>query len=298
MSSEPVLSEPVASGPASSEPAPGDVPAPLTDPAAPFDPSERIVAVTDDGRVVVIPVAEDGAAGEPFPVLDVGADYVDGVALDADRSTAFVGVCCSPGTIHVATADGGETDSFDGSAPVTSPDRASLAHVLGTSIVVVDIESGESSVIETAAVDDGDSDSFTPFDVAWINDDEVVVFGATDTQSFEFRSYDVASGSLVTSAPASEGGQPNFYFVGTDLDGAVVVVDIPLEPTMDTVLLRLDPATLTPSSAGPDAATLPAGTRSASLNAAATHLLWVDADGVLTIDGTALDGTYRWAAWS
>lgn len=282
-----------ASAPPSSEPASVE----LFDPESSFDPSERIAAVTDDGGVVVISVGEDGTAGDPFPVFDAGDGFVDGVALDADRSTAFVGVCCSPGTIHVATADDGETDSFEGSAPVTSPDRASLAHVLATSIVVTDIVSGETATIDTATTDDGDSDSFTPFDVAWIGNDQLVAFGATDTQVFEFRVYDVAAGSLVTSAPAGDGGQPNFHFAGVDGDGAIVVVDVPLDPTASTSLQRLEPEALTPLQA-PDTTTLPVGVMSASLNGAATHVVWVDGDGVLSIDGEPIPGTYRWAAWA
>lgn len=285
--------EPPSTEPLSSEVLSSEAAAPLFDTAAPFDPSERVVAVADDGSVVVIAVSEDGAPDEPFAVFDAGDGYVDGVALDADRSTVFIGVCCAPGTIHVATADDGETDSFDGSAPVTSPDRASLAHVLDTSISVVDIASGETTAIDTAG-----TDSFTPFDVMWLDDDHVVTFGATDTQSFEFRSFDAASGSLTSSAPAGEGGQPNYQFIGVDAAGEVVVVDLPLEPTMDAQLLRLDPETLVPLDAAPDTTTLPVGTQSASLNAAATHLVTVDADGVLSIDGEPLAGTYRWAAWA
>lgn len=291
--SQPPATEPPTSEPSSSDSPSSSVPfAELFDPAAPFDPSERIVAVDHDGAVVVISVSADGTPGEPFPVFEAGDAFVDGIALDADRSTVFVGVCCSPGTIHVATADEGETGSHDGSAPVSSPDRASLAYVLGTSIVVEDIASGE-----TVTVDTDDGDMFTPFDVTWVGDDRLVVFGADSTQSFEFRAYDVPSGSLAASAPAGEGGQPNFRFAGVDVDGAIVVVDVPLEPTVAAQLVRLDPETLTPLD-GPDTATLPPGAMSASINGAATHLVWVDGEGTLALDGRSIPGTYRWAAWA
>lgn len=276
---------------------PPSTPAPAaTGDSVPFDPSERIVAVEDDGTVVVIAVGPDGPADDPFAVFEAGDDFVDGVALDADRAVAFVGICCGPGTTHVMTPDGGELATHDGSAPVSSPDRRSIAYVSGTSLLVEDVASGEMTTIDTDA-----GDSFTAFDVMWLDDDRLLAFGATATQAFELRSYDVRSGELTAAAPATDGAEPNLLFAGLDPAGRVVALDVPREPAGPAAVWHFDPTTLAPVDVA-DGPELPAGVRSAALDASGTRLLVVGADGVASIgtgpDAVALDGTYRWAAWA
>ncbi len=187
---------------------PAPTPAPTTSPpttAAPTTTPPPVqhpalsVAVTQDGRLVVL----DTSSGSAVEVreLDTGPDprvevqegeaaYLGAPSLTRDGQTAFYHFCCEPvvGDLFRVPVDGSaEPERLGyGSDPAVSPDGGRLAYIAYEAIVVRDLATGAESTFP-----DPDH-AGTMIDVTWTADGSALLY----VRQSELVRLDVASGQM------------------------------------------------------------------------------------------------------
>jgi hypothetical protein len=206
---------------------------PATTTTAPGIPSRSsIVAIDGNGDAVL--VEPDGATTLLFDGVDPDEPppsegelvTVNGVTAAADRSQAFVSLCCEPvaGSIVKWPSIPGEPDGFVayGNAAVLSPDGTILAAVRAGDVVLLGLDGQQ---IASLTIEPGQG---SPVEVAfWNNDSLVVLVAGPERQSLLFlgRSGDTFTvRNTVELEPPSSPTTARYNLAGQD-EGTLYVLD-------------------------------------------------------------------------
>ena len=267
-----------------------------------IDPASRpVVAITVDGDAVVIPV------GETAPTLlydgaPSGTQQIDHVAASLDESIAFVTLCCEPISGELITINlGSEPPDDENPVPgpkfagvvAMSPRQDGIAYVLADRIIAGGLGANDEFNI-SLPVEMGQ-----PYDLAWFDlpsiDNPSTPFPNLKGQLVALTRN--ASGiqlitmtDIATTATADHAVTVNpdtgadIDLAGTTSDGLVLIHD----SARPGELRAFDPVTL--EAAG--TVQLPGDGLHAWQDG--NKLTWVDTNNVLFIDGTQVDGAYRW----
>ncbi len=127
----------------------------MAPPAPTATPPDQFVAVTPDGRLVVVDtgtgneirqLAAAGAVDGPPPEEGPGLNYIDSVALSPDGATVWFSECCEPagGSLYRVPTDGSAapTRVADGYDPAVPADSRWVAAVSSYGALVVDADGG------------------------------------------------------------------------------------------------------------------------------------------------------------
>ena len=272
---------------------------------APVGHPTTAVAVTEDGRLVVLDVS--GAAAVEVRELDRGPDprivpeegelaVLADPALTPDGRTVYYSLCCEPvvGVLFSAAVDGSSppVNLGYGTFPTVSPSGDRLAIVQYDAIVVRDLASGaEQSYPDTAH-------EGTLIDLAW----------STDGGSLYYVRYEGTTSQLVH-LPL-DGGQPEVVATSESglrfplggADGTATVVEQCCadgsESNEASVIVGVGGSTVREELASPLLARRAHEVFELRLDSSGS-LAWVqwDLDSGTTTGGGSLGGPYRDAAW-
>ncbi|MEL6893714.1 MAG: hypothetical protein AAFP84_19135 [Actinomycetota bacterium] len=288
--------------------------------AAALRAADPITAVGTTGAAVWFPNL-DADPIEVFRRSDVtGLDFLD-------DGTAVVGTCCEPivGTVLRFAADGSSADGelpTYGALPAVSPSGDEIAVLVPDDAIVgiipgsaddtntvpqTDTQTDTGTGTETGtdtdtAADDasGDADpdrvDVNGQDLMWLDADTVLVLGidARPDGAWTLTTVALSSGEATTRPFALLDDFTSLRFAGRDGAGAIVVHDAGTEVVLAGSLDRY--GSWDPDRAGDSGTSLEVRRLDESMRSVwydgATEIL-VTLDGVLTVDGAELPGSYR-----
>ena len=137
---------------------------------------DAVMFETDDTSPIVL---YDGQDPDTASTLGDGPNAVDRMSVAADRSIAYIGLCCAPvvGTIletaPPAPAVPGPTPTY-GYAPTLNPAATRLAATASSSLVVTDLATGQALTVEAT----GDEMWDTAHDLIWLDDTTLALLGS------------------------------------------------------------------------------------------------------------------------
>jgi hypothetical protein len=283
-------------------------PATATPTAPPGAATTTIVAVTDDGRLVVLDAATGAELRELANLGDPrgggaegpGPNHVTTVSVSPDGSTAYYDSCCEPaaGLVSVIPTDGTrEAEAINpGLGPTVSPDGRFLAYTAINAVVVRDLTTGQEQVFTEPAYDE--SPLFG--EVTWSRDGTKLYYawerqGAVSTDAIaslvELTVTPGATPRVLTEVPGAAMTNP----LAWDDGRTVSVLLRPLQP--DGSAGPQDGELLVDSTTGEVTQTTVNGVLDRSVNRTSGEQLIVRSDGHLIVGAADLGPGYAVAAW-
>jgi hypothetical protein len=269
-------------------------------------PERVLVAVNAAGDAIYFPTS----AGAPIELFDgpdpdaPGGDSpglaVERVAVSPDESTAYVSTCCEPivGSMF-KTSPPAIADYSNSQRPGYSPaiDPAGQLVAIAEYNGALTVERFDASVVATSTPANDGSESFSPWDVMWIDSNTIAMLGVVDLR-FDVRFF-VFDGTAIEPAGSvilglfeptvsySFAGVFAPFTFGVHQQGTNTVRQFELlDVDSGEAIAQLEGAELT-------SVTLPV----AVLNTwtIGDHLIYVDTNRKLIVNGQELVGDYLWA---
>ncbi len=253
-------------------------------------------AVIFDGDDAAPQLLYDGQDPDTASQLGDGPNLVDRISVTADRSAAFIGLCCAPpiGTIIATNPPAGSTlptPSMYGFVPTLNPSGTLLATAGPETIGVVDLATGDTAnLTEFSGVPWGET-----VDVTWLDDGTLAVLNRLET-SWTLTIV-LTDGTTIGAGPTRPFATVSFFpelrFAGTAIAGELAVHSVGTDRVLTAALDQYGNLNGGRGSSL-SAITLPTAARSAWYSSP-DELVWVDADGVLRVGDVAIPGEYTWA---
>lgn len=251
-----------------------------------------IAAINGDGDAVLVDpsgattLLYDGTDPDSAPPAEGETAGVDLVAVTADGSQAFIGVCCEPvaGTLFRTappTSATNDSPSVFGHAPALSPSGATLARVVYDTVVVSDL-----SFRDLAAIPEN-FDLGVTYDLAWVDDQHLLALrvgpAGTDLRVLQFSGNALTEMTTATIFGAAVDPVTSATFAGRG-DGVVYLLGVAAD-----ALAGYDRSTLV---ALPDRNIALAGAISAWVDNSVVR--WVDGVRQLHIGDVVVPGEFLW----
>lgn len=246
----------------------------------------------DTGPIVLF----DGQDPETASTLGDGPNAVDRVSVAADRSIAYIGLCCAPvvGTIletaPPARAVPGPTPTF-GYAPTLNPAATRLAATASSSLVVTDLATGQELTVEANGIQMWE----TAHDLMWLDDTTLALLG-NQARMWSLTIISV-NGETIDAGPTRAFARfedfASLRFAGTAVPDEIAVHDIGTNRVLSGVIDDYGNHKDGRGSAL-QAIDLPGPALSAWYFDPG-QLIWIDTARTLRVGGSVIPGDFLWA---
>jgi hypothetical protein len=275
-----------------------------TESAAPgVQPSRPLVAIDGNGDAVIF----DSDDRNPIPLYDGpdidtsstigdGPNGVDRISVAADRSVAYIGLCCAPvvGTVLETTPPAVAVPDAApryGSLPTLNPSATLLAVEVSTVVSITDLATGQATTVEPP---DGATWE-TVHDLYWVDDTTLALLGnQADSWSLTIITTDGTStrvGPTRSFARFEDFG--SLRFAGSAAVGEITMHDVDTNRVLSG---NVDDYGNNNGSRGSSLAVIELpGSALSAWYFDQGQLVWVDTARTLRVSGKVIPGEYLWA---